>query len=413
MSNTSTSTLSWLDSSEQERRTVLELVSALNEPGTLDELGIGSIRDTIADTLFPGTSTIQTRARYFLFIPWIMQIVEASSTSNPNGLSQHLQLRLCDALDRTHGANAGVIGRQARAALQRWPDSIYWLGLREWGIRRDPGSILSYSATLRRSSSWFARGTVPDEPVLDGRHEATDGVRRNWVALPDPPAGFPDEATFELTAEEGRFLCERVALSNPSSYLADLLRAESYEDSASADFPWNHPVAKTALPSVRDWLNDARLFSLVHRGGAFLYNLMLAEFMDDESNVAMYQRRLAAWSESMESSAADLERWDRTAMWERFQGVNPRLKPPAREFVDRWHSIAVTRYDSSLASDDEARILIRNREHALKGMRSRLTYADARAARRGYPTSGRLDFRWTQVKRITADILASQESANA
>ena len=68
----SMSTLTWLDSSEHERRSVLELVSALNEPGTLDELGIGTIRDTIADTLFPGTSTIQTRARYFLFIPWIL-----------------------------------------------------------------------------------------------------------------------------------------------------------------------------------------------------------------------------------------------------------------------------------------------------------------------------------------------------
>ena len=76
MTSAFNSTLSWLDSSEHERRAVLELVSALNEPGTLDELGIGSIRDTIADALFPGTSTIQTRARYFLFIPWILQMVE-------------------------------------------------------------------------------------------------------------------------------------------------------------------------------------------------------------------------------------------------------------------------------------------------------------------------------------------------
>ena len=65
MTSAFNSTLSWLDSSERERRAVMELVSALNEPGTLDELGIGSIRDTIANALFPGTSTIQTRARYF------------------------------------------------------------------------------------------------------------------------------------------------------------------------------------------------------------------------------------------------------------------------------------------------------------------------------------------------------------
>ena len=105
MTNLSNSTFGWLDSSEDERRAVLELVSALNEPGTLDELGIGSIRDTIADALFPGTSTIQTRARYFLFIPWILQMVEGSSARRAEERTRQLQLQLCDALDKSHGPN--------------------------------------------------------------------------------------------------------------------------------------------------------------------------------------------------------------------------------------------------------------------------------------------------------------------
>ena len=107
MTSTFNSTLSWLDSSESERKAVMELVSALNEPGTLDELGIGSLRDTIAETLFPGTSTIQTRARYFLFIPWILQMAEATAGTNSNRLARQLELRLCDALDKSHGAGAG------------------------------------------------------------------------------------------------------------------------------------------------------------------------------------------------------------------------------------------------------------------------------------------------------------------
>ena len=129
MSEDSNSSLSWLDSSEHERRTVLDLVSALNEPGTLDELGIGTIRDTFSDELFPGTSTIQTRARYFLFVPWIMQMVEASSTKSRANHARWLQLQLCNALVKSHGADPGVIGREAGAALQRWPVDIYWLGV--------------------------------------------------------------------------------------------------------------------------------------------------------------------------------------------------------------------------------------------------------------------------------------------
>ena len=135
----SASTLSWLDSSEHERRNVLELVSVLNEPGTLDELGIGTIRDTIAGTLFPGTSTIQTRERYFLFIPWILKIIEEGSPRGTEDRAKRLQLQLCYALEINHGTReTGVIGREAKSALQRWPLSIYWLGLARWGIRRYP-----------------------------------------------------------------------------------------------------------------------------------------------------------------------------------------------------------------------------------------------------------------------------------
>ena len=120
------STLTWLDSSEQERRAVMDLVSALSEPGTLDELGIGAIRDTISDVLFPGTSTIQTRARYFLFIPWILQIVERRFRSNPAYHARRLQLDLCNALDEAHGANEGVIGREAGGWIHISSATVVW-----------------------------------------------------------------------------------------------------------------------------------------------------------------------------------------------------------------------------------------------------------------------------------------------
>lgn len=66
-----TSSFTWLDYSEQDKRKMLDVISLFSEKTTRDELGIGSVRDAFADLFFPGTSTIQTRARYFLFIPWI------------------------------------------------------------------------------------------------------------------------------------------------------------------------------------------------------------------------------------------------------------------------------------------------------------------------------------------------------
>ena len=55
--------------------------------------------------------------------------------------------------------------------------------------------------------------------------------------------------------------------------------------------------------------------------------------------------------------------------------------------------------------------MVRERERALKGARSRLTYAEARDRRRGFPFAGRLEYRWTQVQRISADILSALEGA--
>lgn len=45
---------------------MLDVTSQFGERTTRDELGIGTVRDAFADALFPGTSTIQTRAHYFL-----------------------------------------------------------------------------------------------------------------------------------------------------------------------------------------------------------------------------------------------------------------------------------------------------------------------------------------------------------
>ena len=403
------STLGWLDTSEHERRSVLELVSALNEPGTLDELGIGSIRDTVADTLFPGTSTIQTRARYFLFIPWILQTIEAGSHRYAEDRARRLQLQLCHALDKAHGPNAGVIGREAGAALQRWPLSIYWLGLDRWGIRRHPGSITSYFASLRRPSSWLLLGRALEEPVEGRRDETVDGVWSNWADIPDAPRDFLKARP--LRSPLRRDVSSASASFSPTqrAFLRTSFRAAVRVIQMLQTIRGTTLRAQSARPSVREWLHDARLFSLVHRGAVLLYNLMLARELENTDRIDEFSTGLAEWSESMSASRPDLEHWDREAMWRRLLGANPRLRRPTREFADRWYELAATPAVQAIGELPEAQRLIREREHALKRGRARLTYAEARDRRQGYPTSACLEFRWTQGKRITSDILEALE----
>lgn len=120
------STFGWLDHDEGERRRMMEVVDLFREKGTLDELGIGAIRDTWAEHFFPGTSTIQSRARYFLFIPWLYGLLEHDRvpSNRADGHARKLQWRLVQSLRAGgEGASKGVIGIEAGEHLQRRPDA--------------------------------------------------------------------------------------------------------------------------------------------------------------------------------------------------------------------------------------------------------------------------------------------------
>jgi hypothetical protein len=139
------SSLTWLDHSEADRKRALDFVDTFREVGTRDELGIGVIRDALSELLLPGTSTLQTRARYFLFVPWCFLRLEryASQQSRPYsrivGRSREIEAELMYALKRSDD-NAGMLGREAGKALKQLPSQVYWQGAGIWGIRRYPGA---------------------------------------------------------------------------------------------------------------------------------------------------------------------------------------------------------------------------------------------------------------------------------
>ena len=64
--------LGWIDFCPTHRDKVAAALDLLRPEGMVDELGLGTIRDGIANQLFPGISTIQTRAKYFFIIPYIL-----------------------------------------------------------------------------------------------------------------------------------------------------------------------------------------------------------------------------------------------------------------------------------------------------------------------------------------------------
>src|SRR4029453_18745501 len=134
------STLAWLDFSEEEQRRARELLAFYSEHDTRDELGIGTVRDALSDAMFPGTSVIQTRARYFLFVPWLFQEAARRGRSGPQLVEwvRQQERRLIEALRRggEGGPRSGLIGRVAGTRVKILPSTIYWTGLQRFQILR-------------------------------------------------------------------------------------------------------------------------------------------------------------------------------------------------------------------------------------------------------------------------------------
>ena len=55
--------LTWIDHDAEARELSLRILALFQERESRDELGLGGVRDSFADRLFPGTSTIQTLSR--------------------------------------------------------------------------------------------------------------------------------------------------------------------------------------------------------------------------------------------------------------------------------------------------------------------------------------------------------------
>jgi hypothetical protein len=404
-----TSSFTWLDYSEQDKRKMLDVISLFSEKTTRDELGIGSVRDAFANLFFPGTSVIQTRARYFLFIPWIyLDLVSRKTASNQiaSKLGQK-EVELINALAAS-GETKGVIGIQARASLKRLPSNIYWYGLGAWGIRHFPGSQDEYHRSLDHLYHLASRTQRNDdgEPV-DGK------ITYNWHReLPPVPLNFPQNVTFRLTLAEAQYLAERIITQHPHSLLAFLV--DRRQLSSATTFAWEHPLFDQFPDHIQQQLHHAHNFSETMQGAALLYNLMLAEQKQAEELTEQYQQALQDWAVQLSVRQNNLRQWDRQKFWEIVAAGGAQVSLRTQGFIQHWLNLALNLdVAQTIATHPEARSRIQEREALLKGGQARLSNPRALELWQGDSGTAPLDYRWGAVQRILNDILNGLIQENA
>ena len=397
------STLAWLDYSERDRKRALEVIDLFRETGTVDELGLAGVRNSFSDLFFPGTSTIQTRACYFLHVPWTLLRLERlrvpSSEAASRGRQEEriLNGRLLAGEDTT-----GVFGSQAGDALKRLPSEVYWGGLRSWGIRTFPGHISAYFRSLdefyRRLTLY---GSSPQDP------EGRNAPPANWHPhLPEPPPGFPrDKITVALRREDAEYLRNRIRARHPDSLLAVLVGRSEAAD-LTHERPWDFADLAELSPVLRERLHEAKLFAVCMHGAALLYNLMLAELQCHEQRIETYSDELETWGGDVAALESDLAGWRLDEVWRVVRSMGRTPGNPMQIFVENWVETLKRRGPEAVVrNDSEARILVRDRESRLKGNRARLVSPRHLELWGGQSGTGRMDYRWGVTGGILRDII--------
>lgn len=392
------SVVSWLDTSPDEQRRVRELIALFSEAGTLDELGLGQVRDVFSDALFPGISTIQTRARYFLFVPWAFKVAAKPGRTGAI-LREHadlVQRTLAETL-RNLPRQEGVIGARAGARVKRLPSTVYWNGLLTFGILR--------------------RDVAPDglslgHPDVDAADELVVREVGDWhPTLPPVCPGFPHdvEGGLDLSAVEAAWLRERILESVPGTLLAHLVAADRAPDPNSR-FPWLDPVAAAAPDAVAQVLRHAHLLSLVMQGATRLYGVLVAEayeragFNAVTNPVERQREAYLAWVREAEDARRLLEAWDQGEFWSFVRSQSIRVAPLTEQFMRAWAAQVVSGAAvHALDGGGGARPLVIERERAVKRGQARLANSKL-LGMWGGGVGGGLDFRWPTVKTIVTDI---------
>ncbi len=399
--------ISWLDHSEEDQRRVREMLQLFSDKDTVDDLGLGTVRDAISNALFPGTSVIQTRARYFLFIPWIFRRAER----------RHPHQLVAKATDMERSAHR----RPQRGRRPRGPDRR-----RRRAKRPHPplGDFLGWAHSLRHLPR-----AVPEHPPVrppccrglaaaDTEDEIGDRAPAFWQReIPDAPPDFFSfkSANFELTRNESEWLCERIISSDRSAqheslltaYVKDLRRGRPL---GAVDAVWDATLPTDTAEAIARLVHHAEHFSCAAHGAALLYNLELAEERrrtgreeTDATSRDDYRERLDEWR--AHARRVRLATWAENIddFWDCILDQGARIPPRTRRFVDEWAGFLASD-TANIASSATARTLVHDRELEHKRGQARLANRKRLDDWAGNAGTAPLAFRWTQVQRMLTDI---------
>ncbi len=397
--------LGWVDFSKEDRQKVLDVMNLLSEKGAVDELGIGIVRDAFANYFFPGTSTIQTRAKYFLIVPYLLkEVVDGRYGKDVNHI-----LRSIDSEEKQCGirlleadASAdGIVGK--RVLPKRWvarkPSDIYWNGIRTYKIFKDNTlSIPEYvniSIKLKSQKSYVKnenRGNDTEDFDRDDI-DAGDITSFQFWDLPIYKTNWKDNLSIELTLEEAVYLHNQILKAVPNTLMAYILKNHIQLDEYEGFAALTMALADKVKPELAYMMHLACDFNNLIYMARVRYNCILSE---GQNKTAIDEWKFLV-TDCVERAKVDL-----TAVFEKLQLYNPKTE----KFLSMLQKAFINQ-DIELVD-----LIIRNREVQLKGINRAKLNRTSEYDPSQWVGGGWLDYRFSDARRIINDIYHGEVSTH-
>lgn len=399
--------LGWIDFSKTERSKILSVLDLLSQDGTLDELGISPIRDGFSNMFFPGTSTIQTRAKYFFLVAYALKEIELSSETNP-----YKTLKMLNELERFCGEKLlldnpnenGIIGKRSLQNgkwVKRTPADIYWAGLRKYKIFKQEGISLSEyvsAACIQKEQKGNTiklgnRNDSAEENELDDKN-AGDVSKMQFWNIPIYDKHWKDNIKISLTKEEGSFLREQIIKNCPNTMLSYILENNIVKILDISCFADLKSIIDEFPENIQDEYYLALSFSDFIFVARTLYNIIISQGQNDEANTLF---------EIQKENFSNIANVDIEAIFSMLHIYKKDLK------------IFIKKLQDCMINNDieEMKKAIKTREVMLKGTCRAKTSHPGEFNPNDWLGGGELDYRFSNAKVIIRDIFESEGLVNA
>ena len=287
--------IGWVDYSKEEKNKITSILRLLGTQGAVDELGIGVVRDYFSNKLFPGISVLQTRAKYFVLIPYIFAEAKLQKFQRKsevlswiNKQEDNLVKVLLAATPKENGIIGSTTFKQGRTVKMK-PSSIYWNGLRATGILRNTDFSISDACEIT-----YLQSRKREEISLKAENEDAKGDDKDMLydgnILFEPlKSGINvlKDSTIYLKKHEAEYIKERFIKSfgTKDSLMAYLLKNPSEFKKASGFDDINSSRLQGNLKHNYDL---GKQFADFIFGAHLLYNLIYSNGEDEEVESDFY-----------------------------------------------------------------------------------------------------------------------------